>query len=178
MIHGFAEPSGGRLRLRSAPGEGTSAEIWLPVAGAGLPLGEVAARPPEPPVLPAMTIQMVDDDPLVPMNGTALLEDLGHAVVEAASGAQALQVLREAAIDLMIADRAMPGMTGARLIEAVRAERPGLPVVLASGFADLPEGRLAGIVRLASLFGQDDLARALAASLDLAARLVANPGGA
>ncbi|KMO43551.1 histidine kinase [Methylobacterium tarhaniae] len=167
MIHGFAEQSGGRLLLRSAPGQGTTAEIWLPVAEGEHRRSEEAAPRPDLPALAPRTVLVVDDDPLVLMNTAAMLEDLGHAVLEASSGAQALRLLREAGgrIDLMITDQVMPGMTGARLIDAVRSEAPGLPIVLASGFADLPEAGLSGIVRLAKPFEQADLARALVASL-------------
>ncbi len=166
MIHGFAEQSGGRLVLRSAPGQGTTAEIWLPVAGEDLRRTDSAAPGPELPALAPMTILVVDDDPLVLMNTAAMLEDLGHAVIEASSGEQALRLLRRGGrIDLMITDQVMPGMTGARLIGAVRDEREALPIILASGFSDLPEEGLAGTVRLGKPFVQADLARALAASL-------------
>jgi CheY-like chemotaxis protein len=76
---------------------------------------------------------VVDDDSLVLMNTAAMLEDLGHEVIEATSGEQALRVLRRGKrIDLLITDQVMPGMTGTQLIAAIRAEWPHLPVVLAT----------------------------------------------
>ncbi|MDR7037645.1 PAS domain S-box-containing protein [Methylobacterium sp. BE186] len=166
MVHGFAEQLGGRLILTSTKGQGTVAELWLPEAGAGglrdvVPEADPSLKPLQP-----LTMLVVDDDPLVLMNTSAMLEDLGHAVVEAASGPQALRVLaRSRSVDLVITDQMMPGMTGAQLIEAIRAEHPALPVILASGYSELPEDGLAGHVRLSKPFGQADLARALSMSL-------------
>jgi CheY-like chemotaxis protein len=109
---------------------------------------------------------LVDDDPLVLASASAMLEDLGHRVVEAASGARALELLRAgAAADLVITDYAMPGMTGLQLAEALRRLRPGLPVLLATGYGELRGDTAAGLARLPKPFGQDSLARAIAASL-------------
>src|SRR3954470_19389920 len=95
MVHGLAEQSGGKLILRSRKGEGTRAEIWLPVAEAR-EAGE-AAHAAEPaslrPALKRLSVMVVDDDPLVLMNTAALLEDLGHEVIEASCGQQALDLL-------------------------------------------------------------------------------------
>ena len=79
------------------------------------------------------------------------------------SGRQALEILgREKNIDLVITDQAMPNMTGLQLVEAIRADRPDLPIVLATGYADLPAGAAIGMVRLPKPFLQNDLSRALA----------------
>ncbi len=81
----------------------------------------------------------VDDDFLISLSTTSLLEDLGHTVVTASSGSEALDVLRAGKpIDMMITDYAMPGMTGLQLAEEARALRPDLPILLATGYADLP----------------------------------------
>ncbi|OHV15388.1 hybrid sensor histidine kinase/response regulator [Methylorubrum extorquens] len=163
MIHGFAGQSGGRLVLRSILGQGTTAELWLPVAEAHLLHQEGETPHPDLPILNPMTVLVVDDDPLVLMNISAMLEDLGHEVLEASSGQQALRILRRSAetIDLVITDQVMPGMTGVQLIEAIRATHAELPVILASGYSELPEDKLTGLVRLGKPFEQPDLARAL-----------------
>jgi PAS domain S-box-containing protein len=162
MVHGFAEQSGGRLVLRSTKGQGTTAELWLPEAEAGSLREDAPQTGPGLPALQALTVLVVDDDPLVLMNTAAMLEDLGHAVLEASSGEQALRVLRRADnIDLVITDQMMPGMTGAQLIEAIGSEDPALPVILASGYAELPEDQLAGIARLNKPFEQAELAKAM-----------------
>ena len=162
MVHGFAEQSGGRLILRSVKGQGTTAELWLPVAEAGSLKKETSEAGPALPSLEPLTVLVVDDDPLVLMNTTAMLEDLGHTVLEATSGSQALRILRRSeTIDLVITDQMMPGMTGAQLIEAIRAEHAALPVILASGYSELPDERLTGEMRLNKPFEQAELAQAL-----------------
>ncbi|WHQ68540.1 PAS domain S-box protein [Methylorubrum extorquens] len=163
MIHGFAGQSGGRLVLQSILGQGTTAELWLPVVEAHLLHQEGETPHPDLPILNPMTVLVVDDDPLVLMNISAMLEDLGHEVLEATSGQQALRILRRSAetIDLVITDQIMPGMTGVQLIEVIRAAHSELPVILASGYTELPEDKLTGLVRLGKPFEQADLARAL-----------------
>jgi PAS domain S-box-containing protein len=118
MIHGFAEQSSGRLMLKSQKAKGTTAELLLPVAAQG-PAATSKAEPESPRRMRPfrkLCVLVVDDDPLVLMNTAAMLEDLGHEVVEAISGEQALRVLRRGnGIDLVITDHLMPGMTGAEL---------------------------------------------------------------
>jgi CheY-like chemotaxis protein len=109
-----------------------------------------------------LRIIVVDDDFLVAMNTSAMLEDLGHDVFETHSGALALKALAENGdFDLMITDQAMPQMTGTQLIEAARALRPHLAVVLATGYAELPAGADETIPRLSKPFFQADLERVL-----------------
>lgn len=105
----------------------------------------------------------VDDDGLVLMNTVVMLEDLGHTVFEASSGRQALDILRrEKAIDLVITDHAMPQMTGVQLAVAIKAERPNLPIILATGYAELPPGSEANLPKLAKPFRQQELSQAVA----------------
>ena len=167
MIHGFAEQSGGRLTLRSRKGDGTTAEIWLPaapgdaVSALGKPAEEIASdavRPSQ-----GLTVLVVDDDHLVLMNTAAMLEDLGHDVIEATSGDQALRALRRGRrIDLIVTDQLMPGMTGTQLIAAIKAEWPHTPLILASGYMELSEGTDPDVPRLSKPFRQADLAREMA----------------
>jgi len=166
MIHGMAEQSGGRLVMRSRVGEGTTAELWLPaVTGddVGAPDRDKAPATPVAAAAPLIVLA-VDDDVLVLMNTAAMLEDLGHKVFQAISGKKGLEILRkETKIDLVIADQAMPQMTGTQFIDAIRADRPDLPILLATGYAELPPGQGVGIPRLAKPFGRQDLADAVAA---------------
>lgn len=164
MIHGFARQNGGALEMESAPGTGTRAHVWLPVAGA---CDGISARPParslvHPPNR-SLVVLVVDDDPLVLMNTADLLADLGHRAIEAESGAVALERLatRED-IALLITDQAMPGMTGTELIASARAMRPGLPIVLATGYGETPSDAASGLLRLNKPFTQGDLERAVA----------------
>jgi CheY-like chemotaxis protein len=100
----------------------------------------------------------VDDDPLVLTNTLAMLEELGHTAIAASSGRMALEILRSAdSIDLVVTDQIMPDMTGAELAQAIGAEWPKLPIILATGFAETPSGRLT-LPRLSKPFTQADLA--------------------
>ena len=164
MVHGMVEQSGGRLVLKSRKGQGTTAELWLRAIESDTASrdGQSAAQAPGREQRP-LVVLAVDDDSLVLMNTAAMLEDLGHTVFEASSGQQALDVLRRAErIDLVVTDQAMPRMTGIQLAEAMRAERPNLPIILATGYAELPPGSDTTLPRLAKPFRQEDLAQAIA----------------
>jgi PAS domain S-box-containing protein len=159
MVQGLAQQSGGGLRLSSKLGRGTTAEIWLPQAEA-----RITARsdPPAPPkdadAAPPRRVLVVDDDPLVAAGTMMMLEDLGHDPVLAASGEEALaRVGSDAALELVLTDHAMPGMTGLELAEQLRRERPGLPVVLATGYAEVPAGAGTWLPRLNKPYRQDEL---------------------
>lgn len=167
MIHGFAAQSGGRLVLKSAPGQGATAEMWLPTAQSVGTTEEAAVEEERPrSAEKPLSVLVVDDDALVLMNTTAMLEDLGHDVFEASSGEQALQVLgRMSNVDLVITDQLMPGMTGLQLVTAIRADHPDLPVILATGYSDAQVATAPNVPRLAKPFLQKDLARAVAASV-------------
>ncbi|WP_407520086.1 MHYT domain-containing protein [Methylobacterium oryzisoli] len=167
MVHGLAEQSRGRLVLRSRPGTGTVAEIWLPVAPAEAGEPVPAATPAQAQAVPRrMTMLVVDDDPLVLENTAAMLEDLGHRVIEARSGQEALGLLgRAGALDLVITDQAMPGMTGTQLLRAIAAARPELRAILASGYAEIPADEGSAVPRLSKPFDQDGLARAIESAL-------------
>jgi signal transduction histidine kinase len=161
MVFGLAEQSGGALTLESALGEGTSVRLWLPVATetAAADVLTPSTRHDTPPA----TILLVDDDPLIAGSTAALLEDLGHAVVEANSGPEALKLLASGLNpDLMITDYAMPGMTGLELGREVQRLRPDLPVLLATGYADLAGAEPQTLPRLAKPYTQDQLSTQIA----------------
>ena len=162
MVKGLVEQSGGQLRIQSAVGKGTVIELWFPTASHTLTCATeeqrvIAQRRSSP-----QTVLAVDDDQLVLRNMTFLLEDLGHTVLQAASGVEALRILEGGAhVDLIITDHLMPQMTGLQVIQAVRTRWPHLPVILATGFAQLPSSAT-GFMRLAKPFTRADLALALA----------------
>jgi PAS domain S-box-containing protein len=167
MVQGFAVQSGGRLTIESTLGVGTTIEMRLPAAE---DIGSGEAEVPA--VLPAAKLEqdhsivlVVDDDAIVRMGTVAMLEDLGHTVIEAASGAEALRILREdSSVSIVLTDHAMPGMTGLQLIGEVQKLRPQLKTILATGYADISaEGVGAGDVpRLSKPFTQQSLSTALA----------------
>jgi PAS domain S-box-containing protein len=156
MVHGIAVQLGGALQLSSTVGKGTTATLLLPVATAApeteIPVDTVQK------VHRAAVILFVDDDPLIAMSTTEMLEDLGHRVIGANSGLHALDILKsEQQIDLMMTDHVMPGMTGIELAAASRQVRPSLPILLATGYAELPEGAQVDLPRLAKPYHQDEL---------------------
>jgi CheY-like chemotaxis protein len=159
MVDGLVAQSGGAMRITSQPGAGTTVELWLPVSEA-----EQAERPR--PAAPALVedsrccrVLVVDDDPIVLAGTAAMLEDLGHIATEVESAESALQVLRcEANIDLVLTDHAMPGMTGTELAKHIRRNWPELPVVIATGYAELPGESESGLPRLSKPYRQQDLA--------------------
>jgi CheY-like chemotaxis protein len=109
------------------------------------------------------TILVVDDDPLISMSTVDMLEDLGHKVIEAHSGQQALEILRnDSGIDVMMTDHSMPSMTGLELARAAQVLRPGLPILLVTGYSDLPKGETTTLPRLGKPYQQSQLQAAVA----------------
>lgn len=135
MVKGFAEQSGGGFEITSEIGKGTHATIWMPgvsdPAKDGIYDNGLAVAVP-----PRGRILLVDDDQLVRDTLAEQLEALGHKVLAASGGTDALCILRaREAIDLMITDLSMPGMSGLTLIKEAHGLRPSLPAILLTGFA-------------------------------------------
>jgi CheY-like chemotaxis protein len=163
MIHGLAVQLDGALRLSSTPGKGTIAELFFP--STSQPVEHVAADEDKPldngeGRTPRARILLVDDDVLIAMSTVDMLEDLGHEVIEANSAAGALEALKDnGKVDLLITDFAMPGMNGAQLAEAAQKLAPGLPVLLATGYAEVPKEVEINLPRLGKPYSQAQLAR-------------------
>jgi PAS domain S-box-containing protein len=158
MVHGMVEQLGGQLILHSKPGEGTAAELWLPAAELPAAIDDTEAPAPAIEQSQALTILAVDDDALVLANTRAMLEDLGHTVIMAYSGEQALEQLDQTqAVDLVITDHAMPKMTGSDLAKTIMARRPDMPIILATGYAELPADAPENLLRLSKPFSQAEL---------------------
>ena len=138
MVYGFAKQSSGAFRLDSELGEGTTAELWLPRAPRGRRQPAVPAaakRSRKPPR--KLKILLVDDHATVRTTTAAVLNDLGHAVVEAADGAEALGILRaDCEFELLITDYAMPGLSGADLLREARQLCPTVPALIITGYAE------------------------------------------
>lgn len=168
MVHGMAQQIGGSLELLSEAGDGTRAILWLPVAEhEPAATAEPAVVEDSPRRMARLNILAVDDDALVLINTAALLEDLGHEVIEADSAAEALKAFRERDdIDLMVTDHAMPNMTGVDLIAAIDGIRPGMPVIIASGYGEGVETPGRDTVRLSKPFNQARLADAIAQAME------------
>ncbi|MFL6851170.1 MAG: response regulator [Sphingomicrobium sp.] len=149
MVYGFAKQSNGAFRLNSTVGEGTTAELWLPRApeqaaiADTLAKDEAVAGPSRP-----LRLLLVDDHEEVRSTTAALLKDIGHDVVEAANGADALKLLQngKCEFDLMITDYAMPNLSGTEFLREARQYCPGVGALIITGYAetgavrDRPEG--------------------------------------
>jgi signal transduction histidine kinase len=184
MVQGLAAQSGGLLRIHSEPNAGTVVELWLPKASTA---AAAHVRAPEStavfrPTTQPCTVLIVDDDNLVMTGTAAMILDLGHTAIEAHSGAEALAVLGSGLkVDVVLTDHAMPAMTGLQLAECIHTRFPGLPIILATGYAELPvDPATLGIARLAKPCTQHEIAAAIHQAVRPAAtpNRVALPGAA
>jgi signal transduction histidine kinase/ActR/RegA family two-component response regulator len=163
-VQGMAVQSGGAMHITSALGEGTTVNLWFPVAAAATALMEAAKTAVDAaPARDQYMVLVVDDEALVGHVTATMVEDLGHAALWVPSGAEALEVIRSGrTVDVVITDHAMPGMTGGQLAEAIHKLYPNMPIILATGFADLPGSYAQDLPRLSKPYGPDELAQALA----------------
>ncbi|RST32237.1 hybrid sensor histidine kinase/response regulator [Sphingomonas ginkgonis] len=142
MVYGFAQQSGGTIRLESRLGEGTTAQLWLPRAGEDE--GGEADSAPELANQPAgrtLTVLLVDDHPEVRATTAGMLVDLGHQVIEASQGSEAIAALtaNEGTVDLLVSDYAMPHLSGCDVVRLAREVRSELPALLITGYANADE---------------------------------------
>jgi signal transduction histidine kinase len=164
MVHGFAAQLGGAFELSSARGKGTRADLYLPVAAdaaATAPGGRKAVGPAVQPSGP-FSILLVDDEELVREATAEMLRGLGHAVVEAGNGTDALGKLEaDSSIELVVTDYKMPRMDGAELARRVRLTRPEMPILIITGYAG-DENAGFDLPRVDKPFGVAELAAAVA----------------
>jgi len=165
MIYGFAQQSGGQVRIYSEVGQGTTVTIYLPRHRGAADTDDIPAQAPLAPLASAgETVLVVDDEPAVRMLVTDVLHDLGYTAIEAPDGAAGLKILQsQARIDLLISDVGLPGMmNGRQMADAARVTRPGLKVLFITGFAEnalLNNGQLeAGMSVLTKPFPVESLA--------------------
>jgi len=146
QVYGFARQSGGLARIRSEEGKGTTVEMLFPEADAEAEEQTVQKQQPAVPALAgACHILVVEDDPDVRRVIVECLSLIGYKVTEAANGSEALASLAAVKPDLLVVDYAMPDMTGAEVISEARKLVGELPVILATGYADMAAvERLAG----------------------------------
>jgi PAS domain S-box-containing protein len=162
MVQGLMAQSHGKLTLTSEIGQGTTAELWLPVAVADREPDTQEVSQSAPTSTRSLTVLAVDDDPLVLMNTVMMLEDMGHMVVEANSGTQALGILDQQDVDMVITDQAMPRMTGIQLAAQIEERWPDVPIIIATGYAELPkDANMLHLVRLTKPFTESQLAVAV-----------------
>lgn len=170
MVYGFATQSNGDATIYSEPGRGTQVKLYLPRAyseprPAPAPGPDVVHRPPR-----GCTVLLVEDDLIVRAHLRAQLGELGCEVTTASGAGEALSQLASGRhFDLLFSDVVMPGLSGQELARRARAMRPGLRILLSSGytFEALPHGDGLGpeLHFLSKPFGKAVLARALSEAL-------------
>ena len=139
MIYGFARQSSGQVQIESQVGKGTTVRLYLPRHPGEEAAVEAHGEPADAPrAEQGETVLVVDDEPIVRMLATEVLEELGYRSIEAGDGAAALQILRSnLRIDLLVTDVGLPGgMNGRQVADAGRALRPGLKVLFITGYAE------------------------------------------
>ncbi|HSH91758.1 MAG TPA: response regulator, partial [Ramlibacter sp.] len=146
QVYGFARQSGGVAIIRSELGVGTTVELHFPAASADAPAQpEATAMEAMPESAKSRSILVVEDDPDVRGVIVECLELIGYSVSEAANGREGLDALARSRPDVLVVDYAMPDMTGAEMISRAKELVGDLPVILATGYADMAAvERLAG----------------------------------
>ena len=181
VVHGIIQQCGGTVSIDSTPGRGTAVRMVLPAGGP--PSAPAAVDAPTRPAPPAegRTILLVEDEETVRRIAARCLERAGYRVLAVGDGEDALRLAAATPrIDLLLTDVVMPGMSGPRLADHLRAARPELPVLFMSGFSrDLPESLAPppGAL-LQKPFSPETLAARVAETLAAAARAGAVPSPA
>lgn len=170
MVYGFVKQSNGDVTIYSEPGHGTQVKLYLPRAHTrpeahAAPAARPGAQPPA-----GRAVLLVEDDPIVRAHIYALLRELGCQVTEASRAEEALaRLVQGEPFDLLFTDVVMPGMSGVELARRARALRPGLSILLSSGYtfeAMRHQDELGPEVRfLNKPYGKSALAQALAEAL-------------
>ena len=169
MVFGIVEQHGGSIDVRSAPGEGSTLRVSLPLLSAPTESAS-PARPPEPESQRPLRVLVVDDEPMMTRAVVRMLKPTVHVVSVAASGEEALLLLAEHTFDVVVSDMGMgAGMNGWELADAVRSRWPAIRFMLATGWGaaiDSDEARAKGVEAvLAKPYLSADLLRALAGGL-------------
>jgi PAS domain S-box-containing protein len=177
VVHGIVAGSGGAIRVESAPGQGTTFDVYLPRLEQAATVA--AAGPAEVP-RGNERVLLVDDEPLVRTAHRRVLQSLGYTVTEARDGQEALELLRAApgAFDLVLTDQSMPRLSGADLARVLLAEQPSARVILCTGYSDAIDEEGARILGVKALLekpiDRSTLAVAVRKALGAAER---DPGG-
>jgi PAS domain S-box-containing protein len=171
MVHGLAAQSGGQLTLESTLGEGTTATLWLPAADISQAVTPLPDHGTEVPAR-SLSVLLVDDDDLVRAGAAAMLEAIGHTVVQMASATRALEHIASGNVfDVLVTDQRMPCMTGIELIQRARLLQPDLPAVLITGYTNAIDPGASTLPVLAKPFRAAELARAVAEAVKCSAAL-------
>lgn len=162
LVYSTVKAHGGQVRIQSEPGRGTCVSLQFPSITPKVPEREVSAEEPSTTSGVHLSVLVVDDEEMIRSSILAVLEALGHRSAEASRGEEALERL-EAGLrpDVVILDMNMPGLGGAGTLPRIRALRPDLPILLATGRVDQVALDLVqhhpGVILLSKPFGVRDL---------------------
>ncbi len=171
-VYGIVNQSGGHIHVYSEPERGTVFRVYLPRAESGDAADLTDAGSGETDLRGGETVLVVEDDEIVRKLVSSVLTRHGHTVLLAESAEEALRLAagHEGKIDIMVADVIMPGMNGPELAEEIAAQRPDMPVLFVSGYAEsaiMHEGVLdEGIHFMQKPFGPEKLLRRIRSVLD------------
>jgi CheY-like chemotaxis protein len=169
QVFGVAKQSGGGVRIETRLGQGTAVKIFLPRAVVDVADHEAgfvdASKRPQ--TMKRLRVLVVDDDKAVLKSTVRMLDCLGYPTASAESGTEALRVLASnQEIDLVLADFAMPEMSGGELAKVICAMRPTLPVILITGYSDVDVLKEFNDLRIIlKPFTEDDLVNTISAAL-------------
>ncbi|HTL35972.1 MAG TPA: ATP-binding protein [Kofleriaceae bacterium] len=161
-VLGIVRAHGGGIRVSSSPGAGVTITVLWPAAVTAPTMRAVTG-----PVAAAPTVLVIDDEALVRDVVARMVEDLGYSALTAADGQSGLALLDKETVDAVLVDMTMPVMSGADVVAAVRTKRPGLPVVICSGYDRDGRGPVQADAYLPKPFRLDALQRTLAKLLPL-----------
>jgi len=138
IIHGIAKKSSGFVSCKSSPGEGTIFHVYLPVYSVTVsPVAETTSF--ELIQTGIERILFIDDEEMLAEMGKSMLERLGYRVTVKTNSIEALKTIQNQPddFDLVITDQTMPGMTGSDLAQRILQIRPGIPIILCTGFSNM-----------------------------------------
>lgn len=166
MIYGFAQQSGGEVRIDSTPGKGTSIKLYLPATSDGeMPEARIDTGTPF--EGSGQTVLVVEDDDAVRLLICEVLTDLSYRVIEAEDADVAIRVLRDQGkIDLMVSDVGLPGMNGRQLADVARQHRPDLPVLFVTGYAENAATKASFLGTNMGMIGKPSAVEALASKIN------------
>jgi CheY-like chemotaxis protein len=170
QVYGSARQSGGTVRIESHPGRGTTVKVYFP--STDLPVQPSGQDGSARGIVPQRDgrVLLIDDDEDLRSIVSCALEALGYQVTAVGDGRTGLDELRSCRPDVLVVDFAMPGLNGADVAKQARELCPGLPVVIASGYADTGAIERAigkGAKLLRKPFGIDELLEAVAEAAEI-----------
>jgi signal transduction histidine kinase len=160
LVHGLVTQSGGSMRISSRLNVGTTVELWFPSVEHALQPAPEPATEASAHTAPSCCVLVVDDDFLVAEGTAGMLKEQGYGVLVALSGVRGLEIIRsEPQVGLVIADYAMPEMTGVEFARQVLQFRPNLPIILATGYSSAAPADDLQLPRLNKPYGPEEATR-------------------